>query len=515
MRSTTTATARMSPAPWRRSRATAWPSPAWRRRRRSCPVKVLDCRRARAATSMSPRASSGRPITARASSTSASAAARPSTVLADAVAYARGKGVLIVAAAGNDGGHGGRARPPRRSARGRRRRLPRSCARRSAPVAARSISSRRASASCSRRSTAPAAMPTAPSRAPPWRTPHVAGVAALALAAGPRDDGDRRLAPAHADGARSRPVPGRDSAYGAGLVRADAALGAGGTLSACRVERPPSPQIARAQWLLGLDAPESTGGDPPRLEGAGRAHASRPQRRARRTPPRASPLRSTRRASCASGGSRRASRGRSRWLPRRCARPSPSASCARRRARPSRTAPRSAPATSSRGWCRGAIPPRSPCSRCARAERTRTRGSSSTTARSPPRPISCRSPTAAPCAAVQRSRRRAPGAAAVSPVPRGARAARALGARGRARAARHPLARPGGPGDGCRARRLRARGARARALPLGRGGRAPAARGAPGQHAGRLRARLRAVGGGLHGARRRTTSARLEAPQAP
>jgi serine protease len=55
-------------------------------------------------------------------------------------------------------------------------------------------------------------------------SPHVAGVAALALAAG-RATTAIGLARLLTRTALDLGVPGRDSAYGAGLVRADAALG--------------------------------------------------------------------------------------------------------------------------------------------------------------------------------------------------------------------------------------------------------------------------------------------------
>ena len=90
-------------------------------------------------------------------------------------------------------------------------------------------------------------------------TPHVAGVAALALAAG-RATTAPGLARLLTRTALDLGPAGRDAAYGAGLVRRTRrwarALPAG-TLRAWRAERPPTPQIARAQWLLGLDAPES------------------------------------------------------------------------------------------------------------------------------------------------------------------------------------------------------------------------------------------------------------------
>ena len=165
MRPTTTAMARMSRAPWRGR---------GQRPGRGRGARGLDlpsrCStpRARAATSTSPpgivwAADHGARIV------NLSLGGRePSSVLADAVAYARGKEVLVVAAAGNDGGDGGRARPPRGECSRWEPSMPRSCVHRSVPAAARSISSPRASASCSRRWTAPAGMPIAPSRGHRW-----------------------------------------------------------------------------------------------------------------------------------------------------------------------------------------------------------------------------------------------------------------------------------------------------------------------------------------------------------
>ena len=109
------------------------------------------------------------------------------------------------------------------------------------------------------------------------------------------------------------------------------------------------------------------GRDPPGLEGARGAHAPRSQRRARergdarhgRVQPGARALRVVARG--------RRGRGPSRCRPRRCARPSPSASCGRPRARPSRTARPSAPAITSRGSSPDATPAGSRCSSCGRA----------------------------------------------------------------------------------------------------------------------------------------------------
>jgi serine protease len=55
-------------------------------------------------------------------------------------------------------------------------------------------------------------------------SPHVAGVAALVLAAG-RATTATGVARVLARSARDLGVAGKDTAYGAGLVRADAALG--------------------------------------------------------------------------------------------------------------------------------------------------------------------------------------------------------------------------------------------------------------------------------------------------
>jgi subtilisin family serine protease len=147
----------------------------------------------------------------------------PSSVLADAVAYARHLGVLIVAAAGNDGGTVG---------------VP---ARLAGVVAVGAVDSAlvRPPFSAGGRSldlVAPGVgilqqtldgvggfadrMFTGTSMA----SPHVAAVAALVLAAG-RATTATGVARLLARTALDLGAPGKDTAYGAGLVRADAALG--------------------------------------------------------------------------------------------------------------------------------------------------------------------------------------------------------------------------------------------------------------------------------------------------
>ena len=342
-------------------------------------------------------------------------------------------------------------------------------------------------------------------------SPHVAGVAALALAAGRATTaaGVARLLDAH--GARPRRAGHGTPAYGAGLVRADAALGCGGTLSACRAARHP---VSRSRGRSGCSGSthrraRTRSATPGRSASRARTPTATPSARA---PRRASRPRSTRRASCASGGSRPARRGPSRCRPRRCALPSPSASCGRRRARRSRTARPSARAISSRASFPAATRHGEPvlavrASGHGRGRPRRARGRLVRGARRP-RAGRVRLPGVRE---VQRPGRRAPGAAAVPGVPRGARAAGALRARGRAGAARLPLTRARRPGDRRRARRLGPRGARARALPLGRARRPASARGAPREHAGRLRARLRALGGRVDGPRRRQRARRASA----
>jgi serine protease len=146
-----------------------------------------------------------------------------STVLADAVAYARRQGVLIVAAAGNDGGAVGvPARLAGVLAVGAVDealvRAPFSAGGRALDLVAPGVGILQqtldGAGGWADRSFSGTSM----------AAPHVAAVAALALAAGRATTalGVMRLLTRTA---LDLGVPGRDAAYGAGLVRADAALG--------------------------------------------------------------------------------------------------------------------------------------------------------------------------------------------------------------------------------------------------------------------------------------------------
>ena len=148
---------------------------------------------------------------------------QPSTVLADGVAYARTRGVLIVAAAGNDGGAVG---VPARLAGvvavgavdSTRVRAPFSAGGRALDLVAPGVDIVQQTldgvGGYADRSWSGTSM----------ASPQVAGVAALALAAG-RAKTAAGLARLLTRTALDLGVPGRDPAYGAGLVRADAALG--------------------------------------------------------------------------------------------------------------------------------------------------------------------------------------------------------------------------------------------------------------------------------------------------
>jgi len=148
---------------------------------------------------------------------------QPSTVLAEGVAYARTRGVLIVAAAGNDGGAVG---VPARLAGviavgavdSTRVRAPFSAGGRALDLVAPGVDILQQTldgvGGYADRSWSGTSM----------ASPQVAGVAALALAAG-RAKTAAGLARLLTRTALDLGVPGRDPAYGAGLVRADAALG--------------------------------------------------------------------------------------------------------------------------------------------------------------------------------------------------------------------------------------------------------------------------------------------------
>ena len=146
-----------------------------------------------------------------------------STVLSDAVAYARGRGVLIVAAAGNDGGAVG---VPARLAGvlavgavdSARVRAPFSAGGRALDLVAPGVGivqqTLDGAGGYADRSLSGTSM----------ASPHVAGVAALVLASG-RATTATGVARLLARTALDLGVAGKDAAYGSGLVRADAALG--------------------------------------------------------------------------------------------------------------------------------------------------------------------------------------------------------------------------------------------------------------------------------------------------
>ena len=268
---------------------------------------------------------------------------------------------------------------------------------------------------------------------------------------------------------------------------------------------PSYPQIARAQWLLGLDAPESA--DEIRRAWKERVARTHPDRHAERAGA----------ATRVDGGVQpgtRAVRVVARGG-RAVAQADAARGAARGRARARRAAARAhagaEPLVLPRrrscgaGRARAAIAAGGRCSTVQRRRRPgRTAASSSRTARPPLPAISSRSLTAALSAGTAAARPwSAPRCAPARPAWRSwyswsARSApwsrRCAGIRSRARAGRATAAELGDHGP---------RGTRARALPLGRGRRPPSARGAPRAHARRLRARLRAVGCGLDRARRR------------
>lgn len=274
---------------------------------------------------------------------------------------------------------------------------------------------------------------------------------------------------------------------------------------------PSRTQIARAQWLLGVDAPEST--DEIRRAWKERVARTHPDRNADRAG-------AATRVTAAFNQARELCEW---WFEAGEAWPKPMPPEALRAPEPERAVrPAARTPQQNRSSFRAGdlvarvIPGRDPASEPVLAVRVhrdgggRTRRARGRLVRGAgrPRPGRVRLPRVRP---LQRTGRRAPRTAAVPALPGRSRTAGAVGAGGRARAARHPLTRARRPRNGRRARRQRSRGACARALRLGRGRRSPPARGAARPHARGLRARLRAVGRRLDGARRRRRQRALSA----
>ena len=364
----------------------------------------------------------------------------------------------------------------------------------------RSISSRRASTSCSRRLDGAGGYADRSWSGTSMASPHVAGVAALALAAGRATTAAGRDAPAHPNGARPRPAGTRPRLRGRSRARG-CRTRSRGTLSACRVARPPVVQIARSQWLLGLDAPEST--DEIRRAWKQRVARTHPDRNATRAG-------AATRVTAAFNQARELCEW---WLEAGEAWPKPMPPEALRAPEPERAVrpPARTPEENRSSFRAGdlvvrAVPGRDPALEHVLTIRASAPGEDG-------RVELDDGSSAAPGRAragrlwlpgvreVRRAGGRAPRAA---PVPR--RASRSsFGSSVRsARSSRLCAACARAPAQDALPRRssaIRARGARARPLPLGGGGRAPSARGAQGPDPRRLRPRLRALGSGLHGAR--------------